>query len=511
MVTVNQNYLKLPGSYLFSNIAKKVSAYKEANPEFKDSVISLGIGDVTQPLAPAIIDALHKSVDEMAHAETFHGYAPDLGYEFLRSAIAKNDYQSRGCDISADEIFVSDGAKSDSGNIQEIFGLDNKVAVCDPVYPVYVDTNVMAGRTGLYNKERENFDGVIYMPCKEENGFLPEIPADEVPDLIYLCFPNNPTGGAITKAALQEWVDYANKNGCVIIYDAAYEAYISEEDVPHSIYECEGARTCAIELRSFSKNAGFTGVRLGFTVVPKELVRDGLIYEMQSVTVIEIMGRNAGWLTGAAVLAKSEDCEGPDLIYLPEVAFDVDDFLKKVKKLVSEKQSIVIAVSEGIKTADGRYVCELSAPSDKTDSFGHVQLSGTGKYLSDLIIEKLGCKSRAIELSTLQRCAGHLTSRVDITEAYQVGGTAVKAAFEGKTGQMVILKRVSQDPYICTTDLYDVHKVANLEKKVPRSWITEEGDYVTAEMKNYIEPLIQAELTPIMITGQPRHIIIDDL
>jgi putative 6-phosphofructokinase len=189
----------------------------------------------------------------------------------------------------------------------------------------------------------------------------------------------------------------------------------------------------------------------------------------------------------------------------------VDVFLEKVKKLVAEKQSIVIAVSEGIKTADGRYVCELSAHSDKTDSFGHVQLSGTGKYLSDLIIEKLGCKSRAIELSTLQRCAGHLTSRVDITEAYQVGGTAVKAAFEGKTGQMVILKRVSQDPYICTTDLYDVHKVANLEKKVPRFWITEEGDYVTAEMKNYIEPLIQAELTPIMITGQPRHIIIDDL
>ena len=245
--------------------------------------------------------------------------------------------------------------------------------------------------------------------------------------------------------------------------------------------------------------------------ITKEVIRDGLVYGTKSVTILEIMGRNAGWLTGAAALAKGEDCEGPDLIYLPEVAFDVDDFLKKVKKLVSEKQSIVIAVSEGIKTADGRYVCELSAPSDKTDSFGHVQLSGTGKYLSDLIIEKLGCKSRAIELSTLQRCAGHLTSRVDITEAYQVGGTAVKAAFEGKTGQMVILKRVSQDPYICTTDLYDVHKVANLEKKVPRSWITEEGDYVTAEMKNYIEPLIQAELTPIMITGQPRHIIIDDL
>ena len=273
MVTVNHNYLKLPGSYLFSTIGKKVRAYKEENPD--KEVISLGIGDVTQPLVPAIIDALHGAVEEMAHAETFHGYAPDLGYEFLRRAIAKNDYQDRGCSIAADEIFVSDGAKSDSGNIQEIFGTDNKVAVCDPVYPVYVDTNVMAGRTGEYNTVRENFDGVIYMPCRKENGFLPEFPS-EVPDLIYLCFPNNPTGSAITKDELQKWVDYANKNGCVIIYDAAYEAYISEENVPHSIYECEGARTCAIELRSFSKNAGFTGVRLGFTVIPKELVRDGV-------------------------------------------------------------------------------------------------------------------------------------------------------------------------------------------------------------------------------------------
>ena len=273
MVTVNHNYLKLPGSYLISTIGKKVRAYKEENPD--KEVISLGIGDVTQPLVPAIIDALHGAVEEMAHAETFHGYAPDLGYEFLRRAIAKNDYQDRGCDVAADEIFVSDGAKSDSGNIQEIFGTDNKVAVCDPVYPVYVDTNVMAGRTGEYNTVRENFDGVIYMPCRKENGFLPEFPS-EVPDLIYLCFPNNPTGSAITMDELQKWVDYANKNGCVIIYDAAYEAYISEENVPHSIYECEGARTCAIELRSFSKNAGFTGVRLGFTVIPKELVRDGV-------------------------------------------------------------------------------------------------------------------------------------------------------------------------------------------------------------------------------------------
>lgn len=268
MFTINENYLKLPGSYLFSNIAKKVNAYQSENPEAQ--ILRLGIGDVTQPLAPAIIEALHKAVDEMANAETFHGYAPDLGYEFLRNAIAKNDYKDRGCDISADEIFVSDGAKCDSGNIQEIFGLDNKIAVCDPVYPVYVDTNVMAGRSGEYNPNTQNFDGMIYMPCLEENDFVPEFPKEN-PDIIYLCFPNNPTGATITKAQLQEWVDYAKRIGAVIIYDAAYEAYITEEEIPHSIYECEGARECAIELHSFSKNAGFTGVRLGYTVVPKDL------------------------------------------------------------------------------------------------------------------------------------------------------------------------------------------------------------------------------------------------
>ena len=268
MFTINENYLKLPGSYLFSNIAKKVNAYQSENPEAQ--ILRLGIGDVTQPLAPAIIEALHKAVDEMANAETFHGYAPDLGYEFLRNAIAKNDYKDRGCDISADEIFVSDGAKCDSGNIQEIFGLDNKIAVCDPVYPVYVDTNVMAGRSGEYNPNTQNFDGMIYMPCLEENDFVPEFPKEN-PDIIYLCFPNNPTGATITKAQLQEWVDYAKRIGAVIIYDAAYEAYITEEEIPHSIYECEGARECAIELHSFSKNAGFTGVRLGYTLAPKDL------------------------------------------------------------------------------------------------------------------------------------------------------------------------------------------------------------------------------------------------
>ena len=268
MFKVNENYLKLPGSYLFSNIGKKVAAYKEANPD--KSIISLGIGDVTQPLAPEIIKSLHSAVDEMGKAETFRGYAPDLGYEFLRNAIADHDYKKRGCDISADEIFVSDGAKSDSGNIGDIFSVDNKIAVCDPVYPVYVDTNAMAGRTGDYIPEKQAWSNVVYMPCTAETNFAPELPK-ETPDIIYLCFPNNPTGSTITKDELQKWVDYANKVGAVIIYDAAYEAYISEPDVPHTIYECEGARTCAIELRSFSKNAGFTGVRLGFTVIPKDL------------------------------------------------------------------------------------------------------------------------------------------------------------------------------------------------------------------------------------------------
>ena len=268
MFKINENYLKLRGSYLFSTIAKKVAAYQEAHPD--KELIRLGIGDVTLPLAPAVIDSLHKAVDEMASAETFHGYAPDLGYEFLRKAIADNDYKARGVEIALDEIFVSDGAKSDSGNIGDIFSQDNKIAVCDPVYPVYVDTNVMAGRTGTFLEDEEKWSDVIYMPCTAENNFVPELPK-EAPDIIYLCYPNNPTGSTITKAQLQEWVDYANKVKAVIIYDAAYEAYISEEDVPHTIYECEGAKTCAIELRSFSKNAGFTGTRLGFTVIPKEL------------------------------------------------------------------------------------------------------------------------------------------------------------------------------------------------------------------------------------------------
>lgn len=269
MYKINENYTKLPGSYLFSTIAKKVKSYTELHPEA--DIIRLGIGDVTQPLVPAVIQALHEAVDEMGRAESFRGYAPDLGYDFLRKAIA-DSYQEMGCEVHEDEVFVSDGAKSDCGNIQEIFSEDCRIAVCDPVYPVYVDSNVMAGRTGTYDAETGMWSEVIYMPCTSENGFVPALPEGKGADLIYLCNPNNPTGTTLNRDQLAEWVRFAKETGAVLLYDAAYEAYISEEEVPHSIYEIDGARDCAIEFRSFSKNAGFTGVRLGFTVVPKNLV-----------------------------------------------------------------------------------------------------------------------------------------------------------------------------------------------------------------------------------------------
>lgn len=258
---INKDYLNLSENYLFSEIAARVKKYSAEHPD--KEIIRLGIGDVTKPLATPIMEALEKAVFEMGRKETFRGYAPDRGYEFLRNAIADVDYRRRGCDISPDEIFVSDGAKSDCGNIQEIFDKENVVAVTDPVYPVYADTNVMAGRK------------IVYMPCTKENDFVPELPAEKV-DILYLCFPNNPTGAVITKENLQKFVDYARKNDSVIIYDAAYEAYITEADIPHSIYECEGAREVAVELHSFSKNAGFTGLRLGYAVVPKALVKEGV-------------------------------------------------------------------------------------------------------------------------------------------------------------------------------------------------------------------------------------------
>lgn len=238
----------------------------------------------------------------------------------------------------------------------------------------------------------------------------------------------------------------------------------------------------------------------------KEVIRDSLVYDITSVTILEIMGRNAGWLTAAAALSKGEDCEGVDMLFLPELPFDPEAFTQRVSRLLQKKKSIVIAVSEGIRLEDGRYVFELTSHSDRVDAFGHKRLEGTAKYLADMLAEKLGIKTRAIELNTLQRCASHMTSRVDITEAFQVGGAAVKAAFEGETGKVIVLDRVSEDPYICVTSSQDVHKIANLEKKVPVSWITEDGTYVSDELIHYIRPLIQAELSPVMVDGLPRHL-----
>lgn len=266
MAHVNENFLKLPGSYLFSDIAKKVKAYQESHPDKR--LIRLGIGDVTRPLPQASIEAMHRAVDEMANKSTFHGYGPEQGYDFLIDTIIKNDFEPRGIELSSSEVFISDGAKSDTGNIGDILGLDNKVAVTDPVYPVYVDSNVMGGRAGQLNGKQ--WSDITYMPCTADNNFIPSIPSNRI-DVIYLCYPNNPTGTTLTKAELKKWVDYALSHDALILFDAAYEAYIREDDIPHSIFEIEGAKRCAIEFRSFSKTAGFTGVRCGYTVIPKEV------------------------------------------------------------------------------------------------------------------------------------------------------------------------------------------------------------------------------------------------
>lgn len=266
MILLNENYLKLPGSYLFSTIAKKVAAYQQEHPN--EDIIRLGIGDVSRPLVPAVVEALHKASDEMGRAETFRGYGPEQGYAFLREAILKHDYLDRNIALEADEIFVSDGAKSDVANFQELFDVSCKVALQDPVYPVYLDTNVMAGRTG--NFENGRFGGIVYLPCTEESGFIPDLPRERV-DLVYLCSPNNPTGAAMTRSELKKWVDWAAQHNSVILYDSAYEAFITQPDVPHSIYEIPGAQKVAVEFRSFSKTAGFTGTRCAYTVVPKAL------------------------------------------------------------------------------------------------------------------------------------------------------------------------------------------------------------------------------------------------
>lgn len=286
MININENFLNLQDSYLFSTIAKKVAEFSKANPDKK--IIKLGIGDVTRPIVPAVIEAMHKAVDEMAEQNSFKGYGPEQGYEFLREKISENDYKKRGIDIAIDEIFVSDGAKCDCGNIVDIFGIDNKIAITDPVYPVYLDTNVMSGRSGKYNEETGKYENIVYMPATAENNFIPELPKEKV-DIIYLCFPNNPTGTTLPKEELKKWVEYAKENSVIILYDSAYEAFISDENVPHSIYEIEGAKDVAIEFRSFSKTAGFTGVRCAYAVVPKNLY--GFTKDGEKVSINKLWNR----------------------------------------------------------------------------------------------------------------------------------------------------------------------------------------------------------------------------
>ena len=309
MIVVNENFSKLKAGYLFPEIGRRVNAFAQANPDA--SIIKLGIGDVTEPLAPAITEAMHKAVDEMATHQGLHGYGPEQGYAFLREAIVENDYKPRNIQVDADEIFVSDGAKCDTGNMQEIFGIDNVVAVTDPVYPVYVDTNVMAGRTGE-GDDSGRYGKIVYMPCTAGNNFVPELPTEPV-DMIYLCYPNNPTGAVATKTQLKKWVDYAIENKAIILFDAAYEAFIRDDSIPHSIYEIEGARKVAIEFRSFSKTAGFTGVRCGFTVVPKELVaytKSGLAVELHPIW----NRRHCTKFNGVSYITQ----KGAEAVYSPE-------------------------------------------------------------------------------------------------------------------------------------------------------------------------------------------------
>ncbi|WP_302610312.1 LL-diaminopimelate aminotransferase [uncultured Mitsuokella sp.] len=335
MATINDNYLKLPGSYLFAEIARRVAAYKEANPDA--DIIRLGIGDVTQPLPQVCIEAMHKAVDDQSKAETFHGYGPEQGYSFLTEAIIKNNYTDRGIEIAPDEIFVSDGSKSDCGNIQEIFGLTNKVAITDPVYPVYLDTNVMAGRTGTLQDDG-HFAGVTYLPCTAENNFAPELPKEKV-DMIYLCCPNNPTGTTLSREELTKWVNYAKENESVILFDAAYAAYITEDDVPRSIYEIPGAKDVAIEFRSFSKTAGFTGTRCGYTIIPKTVkgrAADGSLVPFNKLW----NRRHTTKFNGTAYIVQ----RGAAAIYTEEGK-------KQVKELVSYYMENARIIREGLKAA----------------------------------------------------------------------------------------------------------------------------------------------------------------
>lgn len=306
MYEINENFLKFPGGYLFTILGQRIKEYKKNNPDKR--IISLGVGDVTLPLAPAIVSAMAKAVEEMGVSETFRGYIPsNSGYDFLKQDIIDGDFKPRGVDLSPEEVFISDGAKSDIGNLSEIFSSNNRVAICDPTYPAYADTAVIAGRAGTYLEKTGQWSNILYLPCTESNNFVPELPKEKA-DLIYLCFPNNPTGAMVGRKELQEWVDYALKANAVIIYDAAYEGYISDRDVPHTIYECDGAKACAIEVRSFSKSAGFTGTRLGYSIIPKNIKNAG-------VSLNDLWKRRQGTkYNGAPYIIQ----RGAQAIYTPE-------------------------------------------------------------------------------------------------------------------------------------------------------------------------------------------------
>lgn len=344
---MNKHYNELKASYLFVDIAHKVAAYQEAHPE--KEIIRLGIGDVTQPLAKCVVKAMHDAADEMGTKEGFHGYGPEQGYDFLREAIAQHDYAARGVDIKLEEIFVSDGAKSDCGNIGDIFAEDNIVAVCDPVYPVYVDTNAMAGRAGDYDADTERWTNIVYMPTTAENDFTPALP--DVPvDLIYLCSPNNPTGTVLSREALQRWVDFANATDAVILFDAAYERFIADAAIPHSIYEIPGAKTCAIEFRSFSKTAGFTGVRCGYTVVPKELTAATL--EGERIPLNKLWNRRQSTkFNGTSYITQ----RAAEAIYTPEGQ-------RQIKETIDYYMDNARTMKQGLETAGLKVYGGVNAP-----------------------------------------------------------------------------------------------------------------------------------------------------
>lgn len=355
MALVNEHFLKLPGSYLFAEIARKVKAYKISHRNA--DIISLGIGDVTQPLCPAVIEAMHKATDEMAQKSSFRGYGPEQGYDFLRDAIQKNEFAPRGIRLNRDEIFINDGAKSDTGNIQELLRWDNTIGLTDPVYPVYIDSNVMAGRAGTLENGR--WSDIVYIPCTAENDFVPQIPQQRPVDVVYLCYPNNPTGTVISKKELKRWVDYALKNDVLILYDAAYQAYITDPEIPHSIYEIKGAKKCAIEFHSFSKTAGFTGVRCGYTVVPKELTISTL--DGESVELNPLWNRRqCTKFNGTSYISQ----RAAEAIYTPEgrrqVQQTIGYYMQNAQKMLSTLQSLGFRVYGGenapyiwMKTPDG--------------------------------------------------------------------------------------------------------------------------------------------------------------